>query len=227
MKPIRTLATILVAAASVCLAAASARASADAEASKYIETVGTHALSVITSNGSSKQQKQAQLQKIFADNVDFQWVGRFVLGRHWRQATESQKHRYLAEYQKFLLLHYTARFTDYTSGSFRVTSSRDDGDNEFTVSTQMQSTEISNNEPVMVDYRVRKGESGFKIFDVIVEGVSLLTTQRSEFSSVINNKGLDYLINQLATKAASDVRPSAGKKHSRRQAEPVTVVAVE
>lgn len=219
MKSIRSFATVCIAAVSLCFATASHSAHAVGdEASKYIQDVGTNALAVISTKGGTKQQKQTQLQKIFADNVDFHWVGRFVLGRYWRQATEEQKTRYLTEYQKFLLLHYTARFTDYTSGSFKVTSARDDGDNEFTVSTQMQSTEISNNEPVLVDYRVRKGDKGFRIFDVIVEGVSLLTTQRSEFSSVITNKGLDYLINQLATKSASDVRPSSGKSSAKKAA---------
>lgn len=214
MKSIRSFATVCVAAAGLCfgMAGPSAQAAASDDAAKYIQGIGTTALSVITDKANSKQQKQAKLQKIFAESVDFKWVGRFVLGRHWRQATESQRARYLAEYQKFLLLHYTSRFTDYTSGSFKVLSVRDDGDDEFTVATQMQSVEVSNNEPVMVDYRVRKEARSFKIFDVIVEGVSLLTTQRSEFSSVINNKGLDYLINQLATKSAGDVRPSSGTK---------------
>ena len=71
----------------------------------------------------------------------------------------------------------------------------------------MQSQE-PNSEPVLVDYRVReskntKGGSGYKIFDVIVEGVSLITTQRSEFASVITNNGIDYLIGQLAAKSIS------------------------
>jgi phospholipid transport system substrate-binding protein len=132
--------------------------------------------------------------------VDFPWVGRFVMGRFWREATDEQKSRYLAEYQKFLILHYTSRFTDYTSGTFKVTGDKADGDNEFTVSMQLQSDE-PNSEPVLVDYRVRKEDQGFKIFDVIVEGVSLITTQRSEFAAVLNKNGIDYLIGQLAAKS--------------------------
>ena len=81
-----------------------------------------------------------------------------------------------------------------------MTSEKDDGDGEYTVAMQMKSDE-NGSEPVDVNYRVRKQGDTYKIFDVIVEGVGLLTTQRSEFSSVIADKGIDYLIDQLATKS--------------------------
>jgi len=175
------------------------------EASAYVQNVGDQALAVISNKALSKDQKQAGLEKIFGDNVDFPWIGRFVMGRYWREATPDQKTRYVAEYQKFEILHYTSRFTNYTGGSVKVTSDKDDGNGEYTVSMQMQSDD-ANSEPVLVDYRVRKNTNkpGFKIFDVIVEGVSLLTTQRSEFTAVLNDKGIDYLIDQLAKKPPED-----------------------
>jgi len=168
----------------------------------YIQTLGNQALAVITNKGFDKGQKQVRLEKLFSDNVDFPWVGRFVMGRFWRQASEEQKTRYLKAYQKFLVLHYTSRFTDYTSGSFKVDGVKEDGDGEYTVNTEMQSNE-PNSEPVLVDYRVRRQDKGFIIFDVIVEGVSLITTQRSEFNPVLNTKGVDYLIDQLVAKSNS------------------------
>lgn len=170
----------------------------------YVQHVGDAALSVISTKEFTKPQKQEKLEKLFGDNVDFPWVGRFVMGRYWREATPDQRTRYLAAYKKFLLIHYTSRFTDYTGGSFTLVGTKDDGDGEYTVTMQMQANDPGN-EPVQVDYRIHKvdGDKEFKIFDVVVEGVGLLSTQRSEFSSVIANKGLDYLINQLAAKSAS------------------------
>ena len=65
-------------------------------------------------------------------------------------------------------------------------------------------------EPISVDYRVRKADSGFKIFDVIIEGVSMISTQRSEFASVIGNNSIDYLIDQLSAKAkAGDIKDTS------------------
>ena len=165
-----------------------------------MESLGAQALTIISNKSFSKEQKQTKLDKIFADNVDFAWVGRFVLGQYWRQASEDQKKRYLKEYQRFLIYHYTSRFTEYTGGSFNVTGARDDGDGEFTVNMQLLSDQPGS-EPVLVDYRVRKASgAGFRIFDVVVEGVSLINTQRSEFGSVVAKHGIDQLIAQLASK---------------------------
>ena len=182
---------------------APSKAATSEEAGKYIEGIGSNALAVISNKSLDKAGKQAKLEAIFSDSVDFNWVSRFVMGRYWRQATDAQKTRYVAEYKKFLILNYTSRFTQYTSGSFKVTSSKDNGNNEFTVSMQIQAG-AANSEPVLVDYRVRAGDTGgFKIFDVIVEGVSLLATQRSEFGSVLSKEGIDYLTDQLVAKSKS------------------------
>lgn len=172
-------------------------------ASKYIEDLGNHAIETLSNKALNKDVKQKKIEQLFRDNVDINWIGKFVLGRFWRQATDDQKKRYLKEYETFLVRHYATRFTDYTSGSFTINSSRDDGDDEFTVSMQIKSGEAGG-EPILVDYRVRVDSThkgGFAVFDIIVEGVSMITTQRSEFSSVISNKGMDYLITQLANKS--------------------------
>lgn len=167
-------------------------------AAKYIESLGNKALTVIQEKGASKDLKQKKLADLFADNVDFAWIGKFVMGRFWRQATNDQKSRYLKNYQDFLTKNYTQRFTDYTSGGFKVTGAQDNGKSEYTVSMEISSNH--NEPPVLVDYKIRKAGAGFRVFDIIVEGVSMITTQRSEFASVLNQKGIDVLIEQLAVK---------------------------
>jgi phospholipid transport system substrate-binding protein len=201
MNPIQTIACALAVIAGIGFSLPVKAATVEA-ATQYIDQVANKALGVVADKKLSKQQKQTQLEKLFTQNVDFDWVARFVMGRFWRQATDAQKARYLHEYQRFEILHYTSRFTDYTSGAFKITGANDDGDGEYTVSMQIMPGE-KQSEPVLVDYRVRKQENGFKIFDVIIEGVSMISTQRSEFGSVVANNGIDYLIDQLAAKARS------------------------
>ena len=181
------------------LGAAKAATTKDAE--QYVNTLGNTALGII-SGKAGKNEKQAQLEKLFSESVDIPWVGRFVMGRFWREATDEQKKKYLSEYQNFVVKHYASRFTEYSSGSFKITGSKDDGDGEFVINMQMTSGEAGA-EPVAVDYRVRSEKGKFKVFDIIVEGVSMITTQRSEFASVLSNNGIDYLITQLANKSAS------------------------
>lgn len=169
---------------------------ANADASAYIESLGNQTIAIISDKALGREQKQAKLERIFSTNVDIDWIGRFVMGRFWRQATDTQKKTYLAKYSKFLTHHYSSRFAEYTSGSFKITGARQDGDGEYTVNMQIQSQEAGG-EPILVDYRVRRLGGGFRIFDVIVEGVSMITTQRSEFGAVISDHGIDYLIENL------------------------------
>lgn len=171
------------------------------EASKYIETVGNNAVAILTDKSMTKDKKQAKIEKLFRDNVDTAWIGKFVLGRFWKQATEDQKKRYMKEYEAFVTNRYAVRFSDYSSGSFKILGARDDGNNEFTINMQIESGE-SGSKPVLVDYRVRKA-GHFSVFDIIIEGVSMINTQRSEFASVVTSNGMDYLITQLATKATT------------------------
>lgn len=170
------------------------------DASKFVETLGNSAVATLTNKTLTKEDKRTQLETLFHKNVDIAWVGKFVLGRFWKQATDDQKSRYLQQYGVFLTNHYAARFSDYSSGSFKITGAKDEGNNEFTISMQIQSGEAGGN-PVLVDYKIRQTDKNFSIFDIIVEGVSMITTQRSEFASVLANNGMDYLITQLASKS--------------------------
>jgi len=179
---------------------APASAGSGAAATKYVESLGNQAIGIIANAKLNKQQKQTKLEKIFSDNVDIPWVGRFVMGRFWKQATPEQQKNYLREYEKFIITHYASRFAEYSGGKFNVTNTKIDSPDEYTVSMQMLSNE-KNAEPVLVDYRVRASGGSYKVFDVIVEGVSMITTQRSEFGAVLNDKGIDYLTTQLANKA--------------------------
>lgn len=178
-----------------------AHAASDNAASKYVESLGNQAIAIIADAKLTKPQKQAKLETIFSTNVDIPWVGKFVMGRFWKQATPEQQKNYLKEYQKFVITHYASRFAEYSGGKFNITGTKDDGNGEFTVSMQMIGDKGA--EPVLVDYRVRSAGGSFKVFDVIVEGVSMITTQRSEFGAVLSDKGVDYLINKLATKSIS------------------------
>lgn len=184
-------------------------------ASAFVDGVARQALAVINNQGLGKEQKRTQLEGLFSGSVDIPWVGRFVLGRFWRDATEAQRQRYLSEYGKFITANYAGRFAEYTGGSYTIKGATDDGDGKFTVTMQMTSPD---NQQVLVNYRLHNAEKGgLKIFDVVVEGVSLLTTQRSEFAQVLGSKGLDELISQLANRTAPGGAVSAGDKVAGKQ----------
>jgi phospholipid transport system substrate-binding protein len=181
------------------LPASHAFASSTDAARKFVDDVASRALAVIADNSLSKDKKEARLEKIFSSGVDIPWVGRFTLGSAWRVATEAQRRRYLKEYENFWVKHYASRFADLSGGDYKITGASEDEDDPGHYMVSMVMTSAEDHKDVEVDYRVHlTADHQLKIFDVVVEGVSMINTQRSEFASVITNNGLDYLIDQLA-----------------------------
>lgn len=176
--------------------AAAAQDKTAQEARDYADNLGKQVLTIVQS-GTPEAQKLSQLQQMFVTHVDIPWVGRFVLGRFWRQATEEQRARYLDAYAKFVTEHYTSHFTDYAGGGYTITGAREEGEGQFTVNMRL---EPAGKQPILVNYRLRTESGQFKVFDIIIEGVSLITTQRSEFASVVQNQGLESLITQLSNR---------------------------
>lgn len=171
------------------------------QARDFVRTLGDDVIDVVEDPTLSNGDKETRLQTLFREGVDVPWIGRFVLGRHWRTATEAQKEQYLAFYEQFLMKAYVSRFTEYTGETFDISDVRPKGDNEYIVQTLIKRPK---SEDVRVDYRVRATAGSphhYQVVDIIAEGVSLLTTQRSEFGSVISRRGLDHLIALLEKRA--------------------------
>lgn len=170
-----------------------------AGAKTFVDTVATQVLTLVKNDALSKEQKQTKIESIFSDKVDINFVAKFVLGKHWRTATPQQQQDYVAAYKPFILKNYANKLTKYSGQTYTLKNARADGD--ATVVTM----EI--NDPdgtkVNVDYRLVDSGASYKIVDISVEGVSLLTTQRSEFNGIIESKGIDGLIEALKNQVAS------------------------
>ncbi len=170
------------------------------DARQFVDNTGKAVLAVL--NGSAPQQeKRQQLRKLFTGHVDMDWMGRFVLGQGWTKATEKQREQYLQAYRDYMLARYTTNFSDYAGSNYTITDAKSEANGQFTVGMQVNSPNAAEQE-TQAGYRVRAENGGFKIIDIIIEGVSLITTQRSEFASVIQREGIDALITQLRSKVS-------------------------
>lgn len=169
------------------------------EAGKFVESLAKDVISMIGDKGLSKDAKRTKLEGVFEKHVDIDWIGQFVLGKYWRTATDEQKKKYLTNYHKFLLLNYTSNFENFADTRFEVSKTAEGNKpGEYLISMVLKRP---GQEDLKVDYRLREdGKTKYKVIDIVAEGISLLTSQRSEFNSVVTRNGLDYLIEQLATK---------------------------
>lgn len=162
-------------------------ATAQAEtASEFVATLGDNAIRMLIEEGVDDGERIASFRELLLDGFDLPLISRFALGVHWRRASAEQRAEYTELFEKFLVQSYAARLGQYGGESLRVKAARNGGEKDTIVSTEIIQ---KGRPPVKVDWRVRNGGDRYKVVDVIVEGVSMVITQRDEFSSVIRRSG--------------------------------------
>lgn len=176
-----------------------ARAEPSAAAARaLVEQVGQQVLKVLRDPGLSQQQRFDQLVDLLSEPIDLNLVARLILGRYWRTATDAQRAEYLTLFRAFALHTLASRLDVYGGQDFEVKDAQTVGDHDALVSTHI----LSKGPPIKVDWRIREREDHSLVaIDVIVEGVSMIVTQRSEFSAVIERQGMDGLLAELRRRA--------------------------
>jgi phospholipid transport system substrate-binding protein len=133
-------------------------------------------------------------------HVDFEEATRLAVGRSWSQASPEQKKRLVTEFRNMLVRTYSNAIGAYEGQTMKVQPVRmKPGDTDVTVHNQFIRPGAK---PVLIDYSMRKAAEGWKIYDIVVEGVSLVLTYRSEFDAIAKQDGIDGLIKRLSQKNA-------------------------
>lgn len=160
-------------------------------AQKFIQSMAGRAIGFLGDNSLNADQKKAAFRNILQDSFDMKTIGRFTLGRYWRVATPEQRKDYQALFEKMVINVYSERFSEYKGQKFEARGFRSEGENDTLVTSFIIPTE---GPEIQVDWRVRHKNGTYKIVDIIVEGVSMSVTQRSDFSSVIQRGGGDVQV---------------------------------
>ena len=130
--------------------------------------------------------------------IDFEQATRLAVGRAWNQATPEQKKRLVTEFRNMLVRTYSNAIQAYQGQTLKVLPSRGKQDPEdTTVRTQFVR---AGGQPLPIEFHMRQTEKSWKVYDIVVEGVSLVMTYRSEFDAVVKQEGIDGLIKRLAQK---------------------------
>lgn len=153
---------------------------------------------------SDKDIQAGNQEKIFAlaeekilPNFNFEKVSRLVLGKNWTKATPDQKTAFQNEFKTLLLRTYATALSKYKNQTIEYKPLRmENGATTATVKTLILQP---GGQPIAVDYSLEK-KSDWKVFDIVIEGVSLVTNYRSQFAQEIRQNGLDSLIKKLADK---------------------------
>ena len=173
------------------------------------ELVRKTADDVISAIKSDKDIQSGNKQKIYQlaeekilPSFDFEKISRLVLGKAWRKATDLQKKQFKSEFRSLLLRTYSIALSKYKDQGIEIKPMRmKPADEIVTVKTEIVQDGA---QPIKVNYALAKNGNTWLVFDIVIEGVSLVTNYRSQFSSEIRKGGMDSLNKKLAKKNKSN-----------------------
>lgn len=157
-----------------------------AAAQSFIDDMGKQAVSFLSDPSLNQVQKEDEFRKLLRKSFDMQTIGRFSIGQYWKALSPEEQKEYLKLFEAMVVDVYAQRFNDYQGQKFEVSGTRPNGKKDILVTSYIVPDA---GEKIQIDWRVRPKNGGYRIIDVIIEGVSMSVTQRSDFSSVIQRGG--------------------------------------
>ncbi len=166
------------------------------DSQRFIKDIAERGIGFISNKELSEENRKKEFCKMLEESFDMKTIARFALGKYWRIATKEQKKEYLNLFKNMIVNVYSRRFGNYDGEKFEVISSRAQGTSDAIVSSRIIP---KSGAPIPVDWRVRRKNNRFVVIDIIVAGVSMVLTQRSDFSAVIQRGGgkIDVLLEHL------------------------------
>jgi len=146
----------------------------------------------------------ALVANVLLPSFDTEYAARLVLGQTWRSATPDQRKRFVDGFYHSLLHNYGAALVDFTADRFKILPYRGDpGDTQATVRTEVKKSDGS---VVPVNFSLHQTDSGWKAWDVVIDGISYVKSFRTDIGSEVQQKGLDEVIQRLERE---DAKPKA------------------
>lgn len=135
------------------------------------------------------------VSEVVLPHFDFITMSKWVLGKNWRTASRAQKIGFIKAFRELMVRTYSVALLEYTEAVIKYKPLRDDvTKGDVTVRTQ---AETGKGSPVAINYSLHKKKKGWKVYDISVEGVSLISNYRTTFATEVKQKGLDALIARL------------------------------
>ncbi len=167
----------------------------------FLQDTANYVIKQVETRRAELEQDSSKIYALVETRVvphfDFYVMSRSALGRHWRKATESQKQQLAGEFQELLVRTYALAILNYSGQEVEYLPYRGDPDAQrIVVNTRVQ----TDGPPVPINYRLYQKQDSWKIYDVIIDGMSLVTNYRSSFSAEVRRGGIDGLIATLAAR---------------------------
>ncbi|ABV73040.1 aspartate aminotransferase [Rickettsia canadensis str. McKiel] len=170
----------------------------------YITNLVNEASITLNNSSLSQEAKISKARELIYNNLDFNWMARYTLGRNGVKTLSNEQIReFIKIYSKYVTKAYTDLIKDYKGAKPKIVGVRALNSTDFMVAMNI----ISNKgqDPIKVEYLIREmkkdGKGFFKVSDIITEGVSLIGAQQDEFINTLKNEGFDQLIQNLQSRS--------------------------
>jgi phospholipid transport system substrate-binding protein len=155
--------------------------------------------------------KRAEIRKVAEETFDFEEMSRRALGRHWNARTPEERREFVTLFTDLLERSYVGRIESGRGGKVLYTGETVSGD-EATVRTRIVTAQRTE---VPADYRMHRKDGRWQVYDVNVEGISLINNYRSQFNSVIQSSSYAALVQRLRSKEMDSAASPASPRRSR------------
>ena len=168
----------------------------------FIRSLAQKAIGSLTDPDVLREERIDRFRALFSDSFAVRSIGKRALGRYWRKAGTEERMEYQKHFEQLMVVAYVDRFANYAGESLTIRESRIEDSAIATVFTEIHRR--GGKKPIRVDWVVGTNGTIFKIVDVKVEGISMTSTLRSEFSSIIRRRNgkVSGLIEELAKRTA-------------------------
>jgi phospholipid transport system substrate-binding protein len=148
----------------------------------------------------SPEERVRQIEEITYDHFDFATISRLTLARRWKKFSPEQREEFVEQFKIQLSRSYGTRITRYEQEQVAILGSRVEPRGDVTVSTRIKGGTADG---IEVDYRLRRRDGAWLVIDVIIEGVSLVSSYRSQFKEILGHGDPEELLKQLREKNAA------------------------
>ncbi|MFZ1429540.1 MAG: ABC transporter substrate-binding protein [Geminicoccaceae bacterium] len=175
------------------------RAGAALPPEQFVQTFAALILDVISDRSQPPAERMHQVEMMVSDRFDLERIARIALGRYWKTAPATERQEFSTLFKAYVLSSYGRRFDEFADRRLRVVGSTPAEDD-----TMVESYVEGGSTPIRLDWRLTPTADGWRILDLMVEGVSLLLTYRNEFAALIERSGgqLHGLIAELRSRVA-------------------------
>ena len=175
------------------------------DAQRVIEETVTSVLGILRDGSKTDAQRRQEIEALAQERFDFRTMSRLVLARNWKRLSKQEQGEFVVEFTEYLANDYGNRIERYEQEKVEVLGEQPEPRGDVTVKTKIVGGE---NNGALVDYRMRKGDDGWKIIDVVIEGISMVANFRDQFRDVMGREGPSAILGKLREKNAKTLAPT-------------------